>query len=150
MLDPLAEGAASMLLSHSEHFSVLKTLGGRRAWYSKCITHSGVQQWCRKTSPPVEPRQTLCLYCPLSSISRPHHSLCLSSDADLCCPCLPMKNQTRSSAATWNPTVMRWWQTQVLPLFPKFKPLDFSFVKKRDWFLKNYASPFPVLWSLLT
>lgn len=74
-LVPLAEGAASVSLSHSTHFRCSKNpLCGRRAWHSKCITHSGVLQWVpwsRRTIPPVEAqRDSLPLLSP-SSISRP-------------------------------------------------------------------------------
>lgn len=112
MLVPLAEGATSMLLSHSTLFRCSKNpLCGRRARHSTAITRSGVQQWCIH---PVEAqRDSLSLLSPflhLQAIT----TASVPSNAGLCCPCLPMKKPEIIIVASWNPMVMRWWQTQVV------------------------------------
>lgn len=41
------------------------------------------------------PMETLCLYCPFPPSPGHSHSTGLSSDADLCCPCFPMKKPNK-------------------------------------------------------
>lgn len=81
----------------SAHFRCSKIpLCGRRAWHSKGITHSGVQQWCRRTIPPVEAHgDSLSLLPPFLHLQAIATAMGLSSDADLCCPCFPMKKPNK-------------------------------------------------------
>lgn len=119
-LVPLAEGAASVLLSHSTHFRCSKIpLCGRRAWHSKGITHSGVQQCCRRSIPPVQAQWDS--LSPLSPFLYLQAIITASASFQMLISAAhvsPRKSLTRSSsAATWNPMVMRWWQTRVVTPF---------------------------------
>lgn len=135
----------------SAHFRCSKIpLCGRRAWHSKGITHSGVQQWCRRTIPPVEAHgDSLSLLPPflhLQAIATASASVqMLISAAHV----FPWKSQTRSSStATWNPMVMRRWQTQVVtPIVSQIQTFRLQF--KGSWIPFSYSLKLAYLVSKL-